>query len=188
MPTLEEVQAQIKSLDGVSRILGMKEIKELPAILWEDEAIERIATGLYANGNGVLVGTNKRLIFVDKGLLYGIRVEDFPYDKITSIQYKTGMLLGEITIFASGNKADIKNMEKGAARSFAEHVRARITSVSASAAATKSEPLQPQVSATQSGDGDVISQLERLAALKVQGILTEEEFLAQKVRILGASQ
>ena len=32
---------------------------------------------------------------------------------------------------------------------------------------------------------DVISQLERLAALKDQGILTEEEFAAQKAKILG---
>ena len=32
---------------------------------------------------------------------------------------------------------------------------------------------------------DVVSQLERLAALKDQGILTEEEFAAQKAKILG---
>ena len=32
---------------------------------------------------------------------------------------------------------------------------------------------------------DVVSQLERLAALKDQGILTEEEFQAQKAKILG---
>jgi len=32
---------------------------------------------------------------------------------------------------------------------------------------------------------DVISQLERLGALKAQGILTEEEFNAQKAKLLG---
>jgi hypothetical protein len=32
---------------------------------------------------------------------------------------------------------------------------------------------------------DVISQIERLAALKDQGILTEEEFAAQKAKLLG---
>ena len=32
---------------------------------------------------------------------------------------------------------------------------------------------------------DVISQLERLGTLKEQGILTEEEFAAQKAKILG---
>jgi hypothetical protein len=32
---------------------------------------------------------------------------------------------------------------------------------------------------------DVITQLERLGALKAQGLLTEEEFQAQKAKLLG---
>jgi len=32
---------------------------------------------------------------------------------------------------------------------------------------------------------DVVSQLERLGALKAQGLLTDEEFNAQKAKILG---
>jgi len=34
-------------------------------------------------------------------------------------------------------------------------------------------------------EADVITQLERLGALKAQGILTEEEFAAQKAKLLG---
>ena len=34
-------------------------------------------------------------------------------------------------------------------------------------------------------DQDVISQLERLGALKAQGLLTDEEFAAQKAKLLG---
>lgn len=34
-------------------------------------------------------------------------------------------------------------------------------------------------------DDDIITQLERLGALKAQGILTEEEFVAQKAKLLG---
>ena len=40
------------------------------------------------------------------------------------------------------------------------------------------EPAPPQ-------EEDVITQIERLAALKEQGILTEEEFAAQKAKLLG---
>ena len=102
MPTLEEIKTQIQHIDGVSKLLGRKEIKELPNILWEDEIVEKMVQGQYNTGIGILVATNKRLLFVDKGLIYGLHVEDFPYDKITSIQYKTGLLYGEIKIFASG--------------------------------------------------------------------------------------
>jgi len=36
------------------------------------------------------------------------------------------------------------------------------------------------------GGGDVVQQLKELAELKNQGILTEEEFTAQKAKILGS--
>ena len=44
------------------------------------------------------------------------------------------------------------------------------------------EYYEPPVQAQQD---DMITQLERLGALKAQGILTEEEFLDQKAKILG---
>ena len=43
----------------------------------------------------------------------------------------------------------------------------------------------PAAPAPQAPQEDPIAQLERLGALKAQGILTEEEFAAQKAKILG---
>ena len=37
-----------------------------------------------------------------KGFIFGLKVEDFPYDKISSIQYETGLIFGKLTIFTSG--------------------------------------------------------------------------------------
>ncbi|MFI6846510.1 SHOCT domain-containing protein [Kitasatospora sp. NBC_00085] len=47
-----------------------------------------------------------------------------------------------------------------------------------------SEPPPPEAAAPPSMD-DKIGQLKELAALKEQGVLTEDEFAAQKARILG---
>jgi membrane protease subunit (stomatin/prohibitin family) len=41
--------------------------------------------------------------------------------------------------------------------------------------------------AASGGSDDMIAQLEKLGQLKDQGILTEEEFAAQKQKLLGAS-
>ena len=46
-------------------------------------------------------------------------------------------------------------------------------------------PPPPQPSAPPPSNEDVVSQLERLGALKAQGLLTEEEFAAQKAKLLG---
>lgn len=48
-------------------------------------------------------------------------------------------------------------------------------------------PPQPEYVPAQApaAQDDVITQLERLGALKAQGLLTEEEFAAQKAKLLG---
>ena len=46
-------------------------------------------------------------------------------------------------------------------------------------------PPPPQPAAPPPSNEDVVSQLERLGALKAQGLLTEEEFNAQKAKLLG---
>jgi hypothetical protein len=176
MPSLEEIREQIAHLNGASRVLGRKEIKQLPNILWEDEQVEQIVQGSYNDGLGVLVATNKRLVFVDKGIV-GLRVEDFPYDRISSIEYSTGLLGGKLTFFASGNRAEIKHVAKDQCRNFAEYVRARSTAPSSHASAP--------ASAT-SGERTTIDQLKELGELKAQGILTEEEFAAQKAKLLDS--
>jgi Short C-terminal domain len=55
------------------------------------------------------------------------------------------------------------------------------------AAATQAPPPQEQYyePAAPAPEEDVITQLERLGALKAQGILTEEEFAVQKAKLLG---
>ena len=192
MPTLEEIKKQLGKLDRASKILGRREINELPTVLWHDETIENAVQGKYGESQGILVATDKRLIFVNKGMVGGrLRVEDFPYDKIASIQYDTGKILGDyhwsdmdrkakITIFASGNKAEIEQVHKKQVRDFCEYVRARTTPASAPVSA----PAQPASPAVARGD-DVIEQLERLARLRQEGVLTQEEFDAQKRRLLG---
>jgi hypothetical protein len=170
---LKEIKDQITRIGNNSLSMCKKEIMELPKILQADEVIEQIVSGSYEGGHGVLVATNKRLVFVDKGTLWGCKVEDFPYDKINSIQYDTGMLMGTIKIHASGNHADIHNVDKVWAKNFADFARAKISSY------TNVPTQSPQLAV------DMLSQLERLAKLKEQGVLTDEEFSEQKAKMLG---
>ena len=159
---------------GQATMFNRKEILALPSVLNDDEDVLDLVSGSYAGGSGILVATQTRLIFMDKGMLYGLRVEDFPYIKISSIQYQTGLLLGTITIFTSGNKAEIKNVEKQFTRSFAEGARVRISAAD-----------QPKRESPSAVSPSGIDDLERLASLRNKGILTEEEFIAKKRQILG---
>ncbi|MFT4681444.1 MAG: hypothetical protein ACI9YU_001292 [Flavobacteriales bacterium] len=171
---LAEIKAQIEELklDNISTFFGRKEINELPSILAPTETVDNIIQGVYSGGQGILVSTDRRLVFVDKGMIYGLKVEDFPLDKISSIQYETGLLMAKVKIHTSGNVATIENVEKNSARSFSEFVRDKLSNPTA---AEQSQTV-PQT--------DVLDQLEKLGKLKAAGILSDEEFEEQKKKLL----
>lgn len=173
MPNLDEVKQQTSKLGWYSRFYARREIRELARVLWDNEAIEDIVVGVYAGRSGVLVATGGRLVFVGAGGLLGggVRVEDFPYSKISSIQYESRLGIGGVTIFTSGNKAVIGSVVADQARAFAEATRRRIALTEQGHAAPALDP---------------VGQLERLVKLRDDGALSAEEFQTQKARILGA--
>lgn len=85
----DRIQDQLQKigLTKSSALWGRKEIAELPAIIPEGEYIFGLVQGVYNGGQGILVATDRRLLFVDKGMFYGLKVEDFGLDKVTSIQF-----------------------------------------------------------------------------------------------------
>ena len=66
MPTLDQIQEQINKYKFGSVYAKEREVKELPTILSADEELLAITGGQYHDGHGILVGTNIRLIFIDK--------------------------------------------------------------------------------------------------------------------------
>jgi hypothetical protein len=53
-------------------------------------------------------------------------------------------------------------------------------------AQSQAQPVEaPPPPAPPSPEEDVITQIERLGALKAQGLLTDEEFAAEKAKLLG---
>ena len=170
MPTLEEVQEQIKNVEGIGKLMSGRSIKELPKVLWDGEEIVDGASGQMDGKNGLLVATNKRIIFIEKGLI-GSKVRDIPYDKMSSLEYGTGMLFGSIKFYASGNRVEIDKIQTARVQPFAEGLRARITG------AQEHRSAQAPMSA--------VEQIKQLAELRDQGILSDDEFDAKKKELLG---
>ena len=174
----EALNSVLRKIDGVDKWMTRGEIKELPSILWENELPEKLITGRYNNGRGILVATNRRLIFIDKGML-SLKVEDFSYDKIASIESKTGMVFGSLTIYASGNKEKFEYADKGLLRGFADFLRVKISTQKSQSSPVSSPVENP------SSTISVADELEKLAGLRDRGIITEEEFSAQKAKLLA---
>lgn len=178
MPTLQQIQRQISRIKEADSFGTKKEIKSLPDILDESESVLGLTSGMLDGSTWLIVCTERRVIFLDKGLIYGLKQLETPLEKINSIQQKTGIVFGEIGIWDGSSKMQIKNVMKKTVRPFVEAVnRAReeqkkVEAVPSAQVVQETPPL------------DVVSQLERLAGLRERGILTEDEFNAQKEKIL----
>jgi hypothetical protein len=169
-PDIAAARARMSTKMGSGR-----EIKKLIGYLDEAEPVEAMVGGSYGKGTGLLVLTDRRLLFIVDGMMSKTS-EDFPMSKVSSVGWNSGMVLGTITIFASGNKAEIKNVSKDNGKEFVDLVRPRLT------AGSMPQQFAPPPAAAAP---DVAEQLTRLAALRDQGILTDEEFTSQKVKLLS---
>jgi hypothetical protein len=152
---------------------GKRELRKLPEHLWPEEKVEEITTGYYGGGTGLIVLTDRRLFFTKEGWI-GSSSTDFPIEKVSSVEFKTGMLLGKITVFASGNKSEIENVNKADGRRIVDNMRARLSKAPGpvSEAPSSAAPETP------------LAQLEQLGRLRDAGVVTGEEFEAKKAELL----
>lgn len=175
----EQLKAEMKRLCSVVSDVPFatkKEFFHLPEILSEGETPLAVASGAMDGNTWLITLTNKRVIFLDKGMFYGIKQIDVNLSNIVSVGGKTGILLGEILISTSGQNYTIKNIMKESVIPFTNLVNETRNNQKESS----KQPNEPSISFDEK-----IEQIKKLAAMKEDGILTEEEFQTQKQRILN---
>ncbi|MFE7128947.1 PH domain-containing protein [Streptomyces sp. NPDC057617] len=171
-----DIDAAVAKLSGT---LGSKrEIAKLPEVLWEGETVDMLATGIYGKGNGLVVMTNMRLIFLKHGIM-GQQLEDFPYPKISSVQWQGGMIMGTMTVFASGNKAEIKSMPKDNGKALADKLRMVLARGGAA-------PGVPAAAAAVPQQQDPASRLATLDQLRAVGAISDQEYQERRTAILNS--
>lgn len=170
-PDIDAAAARLRSAVGSKR-----EIQHLPEVLWEGETVELLATGMYGKGNGLLAMTDQRLVFFLHGVM-SQQVEDFPFSRISSVQWSGGMLSGTLSVYASGNRADIKAVPKDCGRALADRLRARLA---------QGPPPAAAAAPAQAPGGDVASRLATLDQLAASGAITEAEYRERRARILDS--
>lgn len=160
---------------GDDQFFTKKELNYLPEILMEQEQVLGFTSGLMDANTWLITLTDKRIIFLDKGMIYGLKQSIVDLDKVNAVSGSTGLLFGTITITDGANDRLIKNVWKKTVKNFTNKVQEALE-------ARKSP--QQAVQQTQDKEVDPYEQLEKIAGLKDKGIITEEEFETQKKKIL----
>lgn len=174
MPTLEDVRNQIKQLGWADTFGTKKEIKSLPEILAANEPVLGLTSGIMNGNTWLITLTDRRIIFLDKGFLYGLRQLEVPLEKINTIEQKTGLFFGQVGIADGSSTMAIGNILKASVKPF----------VLALNQALESRRHRASSNPTTSG---IAAQISQLAALKEKGVLNQTEFEAAKTKVLKAA-
>ena len=122
----DELKAEFKRIaqeSGDDRFGTKKELRYLPQILMNGEQVLSFASGTMDGNTWLIVLTERRVIFLDRGMLYGLRQTVIPIGKINGITGETGMIFGKIAINDGAVVHKIKNVPKGAVLQFTNRLQ-----------------------------------------------------------------
>jgi hypothetical protein len=170
----QHFQQQLDAVDRARRagVLNNEQIGKLLETLHGDEDVLDLAEGTYDNCIGVLVATQNRLLFLSEEMVDGLNVEEFLLDSIYLVHFKAGLHGPTIKIFMSGyNRAEFTSMKRDIAKSFAECLKARV-----------------MFRADELGQLGPLDHLEQIEAMYENGIISTEELVDHRQRILDEIQ
>ncbi|BDR57780.1 PH domain-containing protein [Xylocopilactobacillus apicola] len=168
---MAEIKAQFEAAKVVDLVGTKKEVKALPEILQPNEVVKYATSGVI-KGTVLMVLTDSRILFIDKGLVYGFKSTEIPLNMVNSVSYSTGMLFGKISITNGAITTTIESVGKESAPIMVDRIKTEIAN-------------SHQAAIHHDDDQDLISKLRELKSLVDEGILTEEEFTAKKKQLLN---
>jgi hypothetical protein len=180
MPTYEQIKDQINSLNHKYIFYTKKEIKYLPQILVEGEEIRALTSGFNDGRTVLAVCTNRRVLFLDKGMFFGLRQWQMALDRIQAIDGDYTLVFGRIRFWDGAAPLEMTMVLANTIDPFIKETRQAIDDF---------RKLSFNELTQQSGHHgvvDIASQIERLAKLLQSGHLTPEEFQQQKDKLLNS--
>jgi len=167
---LKAEYARIAAKIGDDQFFTKKELAHLPKVLQDGEQVLAFSSGLMDGNTWLITLTDKRIIFLDKGLIYGLKQIAIDLDKVNAISGKTGMMFGKISIQDGATERTVSNVWKKTVVSFTNAVQNAIA--------------QRKMAVSASPSMDPYERLEKLAQLMEKGIISEEEFIQEKKKLL----
>lgn len=182
MPTLEQIYAQINALPHKYIFYTKKEINYLPEILTDDEQVLALTSGYMQYTTWLITCTNRRVILLDRGMIFGLRIVQMNLDRIQSIDASYAILFGSLRFWDGASSINISLIWKSSIAPFIKTVRDAMDNYKK----LVFHEITDGVHATGNrATTDIASQIERLADLREKGILTLDEFEKQKKKLLG---
>lgn len=171
----DDILEVIKETNSFFNIGARKEVKYLPNILRDDEEIYYVTSGRLQGNTWLITCTNKRLLFLDRGLFFGTRTKEFRLEKINGVSYSLGLFWGIINIEHGGNGFTIGGIKIKTVKKMVEAIQ---TAIDDYIDDFSSEAMDLYCV------NDKFYEIRKYKELLDFNIITEEEFLQKKSELL----
>lgn len=175
MDTSDKVKQELIAAKVFDLTFVKKEIKALPEVLDDTETIKYACSGVLDGHTWLVVCTNKRVIFLNKNMVFGMDQKEIPLSVINAVSYSKQLVSGTVSITNGANVTGIEKINAIAAPIMAKTIREQM-------AAIKS-PTQSQT--VVQSTPDVPDEIRKYKQLLDDKIITQEEFDAKKKELLN---
>ena len=97
---------------GDDMLFTKKEFRYAQQILIDGEEVTALSSGHAEGTSCLMMLTDKRIILIDKGFLYGVDFTFIPHGKISAVRGEMGAVWGKITIYHGSQTLLIRNVPK----------------------------------------------------------------------------
>ena len=185
MVTIDQVWQQINALPDRYVFYTRKEIRYLPKILVDGERILALTSGFLNKHTWLCVCTSQRILFIDRGMFWGLRQIQMNLDRIQAIDSSYSLFFGSIRVWDGASAFQIGLVPKSSIAAFVrtvqagmDHYKRQMVHDIVGQASGVAHPAAPQGTPW-------IGELERLAQLKSSGHISEAEYAAAKAKLLA---
>ena len=122
---------------------------------------------------GLVLITDRRVVLYAPKTPKGYFLTDITYDLLAGLDYRNGMMAGNLTLNASGDATVVQWIPKAEVERVAQAIRSQKGSFRNGT----TPPPSPQA--------DLSSEIRKIASLRDDGLITDSEFEAKKKQPLG---
>lgn len=181
MPTYHQIQQRLQADDDLVAFLTRKELKELPRLMFKDEEIENIVYGHYRGCNGIIVMSNARLIFADKGV-HAFTTEVIDLTQVKAMEQSFSGKFGTLSFTLPKKTVLLEYLDQKTFDTLTAWLKSKM-SAPGQIAQLEREVSQEE-KPLEGADQEFAAKMERLTRLRDRGLISEDEFQEQRRRLL----
>jgi hypothetical protein len=186
MQTMDQIWKRINSLQHKYVFYTRKEIRALPEILSDGEKINALTSGFLNGQTWLAVCTDRRIIFLNRGWLYGLKQKQMNLDRVQSIDSSHTIFFGTIRLWDGAAAIQINMVIKSSIAPFVRAVQESMDLYKRQMAYDIANRVSSAHATAKVATAEQMTQeLERLSKLRDDGHLSEKEFLAAKAKLLS---